>query len=189
MNRTLLSAPRYLSQIYKFQNGCLQSKSGLTGLFINQLRRDKLQIVSSYKSTYNNPEEKKGSFVKQATSNLSTSARAQLENPLVGASATGSLKEAVEVQWKNGETTHYPYLWLRDNCYCPKCKKHGRDVFQRDFLMQDLNPESVPKDVKVGFITTTKNYVYFIFLQLTCRCPGQILIFTSCWRSPMWSSS
>ena len=166
MNRTLLSAPRYLSQICKFQNGCLQSKSGLTGLFINQLRRDKLQIVSSYKSTYNNPEEKKGSFVKQATSNLSTSARAQLENPLVGASATGSLKEAVEVQWKNGETTHYPYLWLRDNCYCPKCKKHGRDVFQRDFLMQDLNPESVPKDVKVGFITTTKNYVYFIFNNL-----------------------
>ena len=176
MNRTLLSAPRCLNQIYKFQNGCLQFKSGLNGLFSNQLRtRDKLKILSSYKSTYNNFEEKKGCVVKQATSNLSTSAQSQFENPLVGVSANGSLKEAVEVQWKNGETTHYPYLWLRDNCYCPKCKKHGRDVFQRDFLMQDLNPESAPKDVKVGYI----------LLLLTCRCPGQLLIFTSSWRSLM----
>ena len=171
MNRTFLNAPKYLSQVYKFQNGCLQSRNGLNDLFSKELRRDKLRIVNHFKSTLStgNPEEKKGSFLKQARSNLTTSTQPQFENPLVNVSATGSLKEAVEVQWKNGETTHYPYLWLRDNCYCPKCKKHGRDVYQRDFLMTDLNSESAPKDAKVCCITNSRSLFLFGDHINSCR--------------------
>ncbi len=71
------------------------------------------------------------------------------ENPLVGAKLQGSVSEAVEVNWRNGDVSHYPFLWLRDNCYCSLCKKKGRDVFQRDFLMQNLDPDAAPADIKV----------------------------------------
>ena len=150
MNRPLLNLPRYFSQLCRSNGGTSQSKNTVVNLLTKQLRVGGCRVISNGVSTYKWQGRKREQLVKQVSCNFSASAtQPKTENPLAGASATGTLKEAVEVQWKNGDITHYPYLWLRDNCYCPKCKKHGRDVFQRDFLMQDLNPDSTPKDVKV----------------------------------------
>lgn len=90
----------------------------------------------------------------------STVASGAVDNPLVSASVTGSVKEAVELKWTDGRSTNYPYLWLRDNCYCPLCKKLGRDVFQRDFLMAQLGPDAAPKDLKVMWSCPVFEYIF-----------------------------
>ena len=147
MKRVLTYTPRILNQVGKFHTG--QIRNGFNTLLSRELSQNGQRILSSNHSTFSKFNNTKHNTKDQSTLNLSTSAQPEIENPLAGAIVEGSLKEAVEVRWQNGEVTHYPYLWLRDNCYCPKCKKQGRDVFQRDFLMQDLNPNSAPKDVKV----------------------------------------
>ena len=147
MKRAIASAPRILSQVGRHNSE--KTRKSLETLFSKGFKQNGLRILSRNCSTFTKCKINKPHIKDQSALNLYTSAQPQVKYPLAGARAEGSLKEAVEVQWKSGEITHYPYLWLRDNCYCPKCKKQGRDVFQRDFLMQDLNPNSAPKDVMV----------------------------------------
>ena len=56
----------------------------------------------------------------------------------------------VEVSWGEGLQTHYPYVWLRDNCTCDKC--YSSSALARLFLLRNLNPDIKPKCVKVNFV-------------------------------------
>ena len=51
--------------------------------------------------------------------------------------------QLIEVQWEGDYPTHYPYLWLRDNCQCDKCFHPFTKA--RKLLMKDLNLDSVPR--------------------------------------------
>ena len=53
----------------------------------------------------------------------------------------------LEVSWANGETSKYPYVWLRDNCRCPIC--FHPSVLARSFYTLDLNLNCTVKDILV----------------------------------------
>ena len=46
----------------------------------------------------------------------------------------------------------YPYVWLRDNCLCPECYQPSSK--ERLLLMQQLDPDIKPSQVKVSAIKT-----------------------------------
>ena len=66
----------------------------------------------------------------------------------VAAAAYNDQQGVLEVGWADGGTTHYPYLWLRDNCTCKGCFCDAS--LSRSFLMADLDVNNKPADVQVG---------------------------------------
>ena len=54
----------------------------------------------------------------------------------------------LETHWSGQCTAQYPYLWLRDNCTCPKCFHPFTKA--RLILMPDLQMDAKPANVKVG---------------------------------------
>ena len=73
--------------------------------------------------------------------------------------------ECVELKWTGKESYQYPYLWLRDNCQCASC--YNASSKSRRLLMKDLNPKSVPGEIKVSMF----------FLILTLLTQGGIFTF------------
>ena len=66
----------------------------------------------------------------------------------ISVTVTNNVKsECVELKWTGKESYQYPYLWLRDNCQCPSC--YNASSKSRRLLMRDLNPESIPSEIKV----------------------------------------
>ncbi|XP_033106287.1 gamma-butyrobetaine dioxygenase-like [Anneissia japonica] len=43
----------------------------------------------------------------------------------------------VNVSWNDGRVTHYPYIWLRDNCRCKHC--YDFNLNERVFSLKDIN--------------------------------------------------
>ncbi|XP_068244868.1 uncharacterized protein [Palaemon carinicauda] len=54
----------------------------------------------------------------------------------------------LEIQWEDGFKTKYPYIWLRDNCQCPKC--FHRTTFSRRILISELDISIVPDKFKLS---------------------------------------
>ncbi|XP_070534059.1 gamma-butyrobetaine dioxygenase-like [Ptychodera flava] len=57
-------------------------------------------------------------------------------------------RREVRVRWGDGFESAYPFVWLRDNCFCPSCYEATAQA--RMFLVEDLDVEIVPTDVKVA---------------------------------------
>lgn len=53
----------------------------------------------------------------------------------------------VNVTFADTTTSDYPYVWLRENCQCPKCFQS--DAIARLFLIDDLDINIRPKEVQV----------------------------------------
>ena len=51
---------------------------------------------------------------------------------------------ALAVAWKAGGESRFPFLWLRDNCRCPRCRDPRNG--QRLFDALDLPAEPTPAD-------------------------------------------
>lgn len=54
---------------------------------------------------------------------------------------------AVEVTFRDNSTSHYPHLWLRENCQCDKCFNKG--AIGREVLIDDLKLDIQPKDLQL----------------------------------------
>ncbi|KAK4291846.1 hypothetical protein Pmani_035351 [Petrolisthes manimaculis] len=54
----------------------------------------------------------------------------------------------LKVEWKEGGTTIYPYLWLRDNCQCSQC--YHPTTLSRLLSVSKLQPNMTPAQVKVS---------------------------------------
>lgn len=52
------------------------------------------------------------------------------------------------VRWKDGHSARYPFVWLRDNCRCPKC--YHPSSYQRLALMANLDPEVKPTQQEIA---------------------------------------
>ncbi|MPC14455.1 Gamma-butyrobetaine dioxygenase [Portunus trituberculatus] len=52
------------------------------------------------------------------------------------------------VRWENGSVDSYPYIWLRDNCQCPKCY-HPVSLARR-VLLKDLDLSVNCVDIKLS---------------------------------------
>ena len=50
--------------------------------------------------------------------------------------------EALIVAWKAGGESRFPYLWLRDNCRCPRCRdpRNGQRLFDALDLPAEPRP-------------------------------------------------
>ncbi len=59
-----------------------------------------------------------------------------------------AVAECVKVAWRDGSDAQYPFLWLRDNCLCPRC--YNESSMSRRLLMRDLDPQAAPAQVEVG---------------------------------------
>ncbi|XP_077979918.1 gamma-butyrobetaine dioxygenase-like [Glandiceps talaboti] len=57
-------------------------------------------------------------------------------------------KKELKLQWDDGHTYEYPYVWLRDNCACPLCFDAG--IKQRIFTMNNLDLDIVPSHVTLS---------------------------------------
>jgi len=55
--------------------------------------------------------------------------------------------EALTVNWRTGGESRYPYIWLRDNCRCAKCRDPRNG--QRLFDAFDLSPEPHPAEARL----------------------------------------
>lgn len=51
---------------------------------------------------------------------LSTVSHPQTHHPVKAVQALNE-ERLVEVEWKDGGRSLYPFTWLRDNCQCPLC--------------------------------------------------------------------
>ncbi|XP_015719005.1 gamma-butyrobetaine dioxygenase [Coturnix japonica] len=51
----------------------------------------------------------------------------------------------IRVQWEDGSESHYPCVWLRDNCQCPQCFLHSAKA--RKLLFEDLDVDIVAKEI------------------------------------------
>ena len=69
----------------------------------------------------------------------------QLLKPLnVAVSKTTKGTSVLSVKWNSEKEVHYPAVWLRDNCQCPKC--YQKTAMARLSLMRNLNIEiDIPK--------------------------------------------
>ncbi|NXM74396.1 BODG dioxygenase, partial [Serilophus lunatus] len=54
----------------------------------------------------------------------------------------------VRVEWEDGSESHYPSVWLRDNCQCPLCFLPSARA--RRLLFEDLDVNVVVKDVALA---------------------------------------
>ncbi|NXG52932.1 BODG dioxygenase, partial [Psilopogon haemacephalus] len=54
----------------------------------------------------------------------------------------------VRVKWADGSESHYPCVWLRDNCQCPHC--FLRSAGARRLLFDDLDVNIVVKEVTLA---------------------------------------
>ena len=57
----------------------------------------------------------------------------------------------LKVEWRDGETSHYPFFALRDACPCAQCidEMSGEKV---------LDPNSIPKDIHIKGAEYVGNY-------------------------------
>ena len=58
-------------------------------------------------------------------------------------------EKALLVEWKNGETQMYPYIWLRDNCLCRTICWHDSGLSRRADSKYNIDVEVVPKTLEV----------------------------------------
>jgi len=56
-------------------------------------------------------------------------------------------QRCLDVTWNDGETTSYPYIWLRDNCQCSTCF-HAATLARR-LLFHDVDFNVMPVNVEV----------------------------------------
>src|SRR5690349_4866377 len=51
-------------------------------------------------------------------------------------------KDALAVTWQKGSTSRFPFIWLRDNCRCAKCRdpRNGQRLFDTLDLPADPQP-------------------------------------------------
>ncbi|XP_070566929.1 gamma-butyrobetaine dioxygenase-like [Ptychodera flava] len=54
----------------------------------------------------------------------------------------------VLLEWNDGTTSRYPFVWLRDNCRCPSCWHH--DARGRIILMENLDVDIEPIGVAMS---------------------------------------
>ena len=101
-------------------------------------------------------------------SNYSTQAQGKsvLLQPRISRSSPGlqevmkdNQRECLVVKLSNGESLDYPFLWLRDNCQCPKC--YNGSAFARFILLREFNVDSKPKSYHVSIRQVTE----FVKLQ------------------------
>ncbi|MCR9215450.1 MAG: TauD/TfdA family dioxygenase [Proteobacteria bacterium] len=57
-----------------------------------------------------------------------------------------TLGSSVIVTWPDGQTTDYPFIWLRDNCQCPKC--FHPSTHERLLFTAAIDPEITPTSVE-----------------------------------------
>ena len=88
------------------------------------------------------PERRNLSAFQQPTAG----AQSQIANAIEYHKSTGT----IEVGWSQGDSDHFPILWLRDNCQCPKC--YNESSMSRRLLMRDLDPDTSPSQVKVRIV-------------------------------------
>src|SRR5690242_7490407 len=56
-------------------------------------------------------------------------------------------KDALAVTWQKGASSRFPFIWLRDNCRCAKCRDPRNG--QRLFDALDLPAEPKPAEAKL----------------------------------------
>ena len=56
-------------------------------------------------------------------------------------------KDALAVTWQKGSTSRFPFIWLRDNCRCAKCRDPRNG--QRLFDTLDLPAEPKPAETRL----------------------------------------
>ena len=56
-------------------------------------------------------------------------------------------KDALAVTWQKGSTSRFPFIWLRDNCRCAKCRDPRNG--QRLFDTLDLPAEPKPAEARL----------------------------------------
>ena len=61
-------------------------------------------------------------------------------------------RRMVEARWEGGETTVYPYIWLRDNCQCHTC--FHPYTLARNTLMSKVPANAEPQEMKVNLSIT-----------------------------------
>ena len=98
-----------------------------------------IRSISSTRVPYN-----PSAAAKQVDDSKGHNTREQIINVKI----EGNLKEAVEVEWSSGVIHQFPYLWLRDHCPTNFQAASPTHKF-RTIKMYELDPNSVPKDVKV----------------------------------------
>ncbi|CAG0917146.1 unnamed protein product [Notodromas monacha] len=67
--------------------------------------------------------------------------------PGVAQARISGCSKYLEVSWGNGEVARYPWVWLRDNCQCPKCFQPSAKA--RLLVMKDLDVDCFPSEVKL----------------------------------------
>ncbi|CAG0917145.1 unnamed protein product [Notodromas monacha] len=67
--------------------------------------------------------------------------------PKVAQARISGCSKYLEVSWGNGEVARYPWVWLRDNCQCPKCFQPSAKA--RLLVMKDLDVDCFPSEVKL----------------------------------------
>ncbi|CAH1259059.1 BBOX1 [Branchiostoma lanceolatum] len=51
-------------------------------------------------------------------------------------------EEVLKVEWSTGGVSKYPYVWLRDNCQCPKC--FAAEHNNRRIMTSDIDLDAAP---------------------------------------------
>ncbi|XP_066278726.1 gamma-butyrobetaine dioxygenase-like [Branchiostoma lanceolatum] len=57
-------------------------------------------------------------------------------------------EEVLKVEWSTGGVSKYPYVWLRDNCQCPKC--FAAEHNNRRIMTSDIDLDVAPVTTEVS---------------------------------------
>ncbi|KAH9084433.1 hypothetical protein LEN26_020825 [Aphanomyces euteiches] len=73
-------------------------------------------------------------------------------NPQVGVNDIKTNAEFIEIQWADGQKSHFHHIWLRDNCTCEKCRHPIAEERMLDTLAISLS-------IQPSKVSCTKTYL------------------------------
>ena len=79
----------------------------------------------------------------------------------------------VRVDWDDGHQSEFHYLWLRDNCFCPRCR-HPQT------LERTVDLVALPGEIRPAAAIVTQSGA----LQITWQGDGHVSAYEHGWLKP-----